>query len=245
MRQKIFLAILNEGTIKVELAKLILYWQMKNEYDIMVAFPNDKPIEDNRNRLVGKFMETDCDWLVQIDDDVVPPENYLDLILYNKDVISGVCYAYRQDAIVPLILGKNEEDGLWKNLDVNPNDGLIEVDSMGTGAMIIHRRVFENPEMRKHPFQSIWNEDGTRKKGLDLMFCEKAKQQGFGVWCHLKYKCSHIVEVDLMEIERAMIIREINGGAIDNNFRMRRIDAQTPPNIRKKFVIKKQQNAIK
>ena len=48
-----------------------------------------------------------------------------------------------------------------------------------------------------------------------------------------------------MEIERAMIIREINGGAIDNNFRMRRIDAQTPPNIRKKFVIKKQQNAIK
>jgi hypothetical protein len=238
-KQSIFLAILNEGTIRVELSKLINYWQMKNDYDITIAYPNDKPIEANRNRLVSTFMKTNCDWLVQIDDDVVPPPNYLDLILYNKDVISGVCYAYRQDAIVPLVLERNEEDGLWKNMDVNPTEGLIEVDSTGTGAMIIHRRVFENPEMLKHPFMSIWNEDGTRKKGLDLMFCEKAKANGFKVWMHLQYKCSHIVEVDLMEIERAMIMRELKGGAIDNNYRMRRIDAQTPPNVRKKFVIKK------
>ncbi len=238
MRKKVFIAILNEGTIRAELAQLLMYWQMTGEYDLTIAFPNDKPIEANRNRIVSTFMKTDCEWLVQIDDDVVPPKNYLDLILYDKDVISGVCYAYRQDSIVPLVLQRNEDDGLWKNMDVSPSEGLIEVDSMGTGAMIIHRRVFENPEMRRHPFRSIWNEDGTRKKGLDLMFCELAKQQGFSVWCHLQYKCSHLVTADLMEIERAMIIREINGGAIDNNYRMRRIDAQTPPNIRKKFVKK-------
>lgn len=245
MRQKVFVAILNEGTLRVELAQLLMYWQMKGEYEITIAFPNDKPIEANRNRLVSTFMKSDCEWLVQIDDDCVPPRNYLDLILYDKDVISGVCYAYRQDAIVPLILERNESDGLWINKDVNPNEGLIEVDSTGTGVMIINRRVFENPEMRKHPFRSVWNEDGTRKKGLDLMFCELAKQQGFEIWMHLQYKCSHIVEVDLMEIERSMIIREINGGAIDNNFRMRRIDAQSPPNIRKKFVKKQLNNGIK
>jgi len=239
MRKKIFLAILNEGTIRAELVQLIMYWQMKGDYDLTVAFPNDKPIEANRNRIVTNFMKTDCEFLVQIDDDVVPPPNYLDLILYDKDVISGVCYAYRQDALVPLVLEKNIKDGLWKNKDINAADGLIELDSMGTGAMIIHRRVFENPEMLKHPFESIWNEDGTRKKGLDLVFCEKAKTNGFRVWCHLGYKCSHIVSVDLMEIEKGFIARELAGGALDTNYRMRRFDGQSPPDKKKKFIEKK------
>lgn len=232
---KVYLAILNQGSIRAELAQLVLYWQMKGDYEIYISFPNDKPIESNRNKIVQDFLKTDCEWLVQIDDDVVPPRNYLDLIGYNKDIISGVCYAYRQDAVVPLVLEENKKDGLWKNKDCNQSEGLIELDSMGTGAMIIHRRVF-TPALQKHPFESTWHEDGTRKKGLDLYFCEKAKKEGFRVWCHLGYKSSHIVKVDLMEIERGFISREVNGGAIDDNYRMRRVDAQTTPSKRKKFV---------
>lgn len=234
---KIWLAVLNEGTVRAELVKLLMYWQAKGDYDIYISFPNGKPIESNRNQIVKDFLASDCEWLVQIDDDIVPPVNYLDLVLYNKDIISGVCFAYRQDALVPLMLKKNEKDGLWTNMDVNPEEGLIEVDSMGTGAIITHRRVF-NEAMQKHPFQSVWNEDGTRKKGQDLYFCEKAKAQGFGVWCHLQYKCSHIVEMDLAEVDKGFIIREINGGAINNNFHLRRTDAQIPPSKRKKFIEK-------
>ena len=234
---KIYLAILNEGTIRVELAKLINYWQAKGDYDIYISYPDGKPIESNRNQIVKDFLASDCEWLVQLDDDIVPPPNYLDLVLYDKDIISGVCYAYRQDSIIPLIMEKNNKDGLWKNKDCNSEEGLIEVDAMGTGAIITHRRVF-NKAMQKHPFQSVWNEDGTRKKGQDLYFCEKAKAQGFGVWCHLQYKCSHIVEIDLLEMDRGFAIREINGGAIDNNYGMRRIDNQTPPSKHKKFIEK-------
>lgn len=241
---KVYLAILNEGTIRVELAQLLMYWQAKSDYEIYLAFPNGKPIESNRNQIVLDFMKTDCEWLVQLDDDVVPPQNYLDLLIYNKDIISGVCYAYRQEAIVPLILKKNKKDGLWIDKDCNPREGLIEVDSMGTGSIIVNRRVFENKKMSKHPFQSVWNKDGTRKKGQDLYFCEKAKKEGFKIWCHLGYKSSHIVTVDLMEVERGFISREVQGGAINDNYKMRRFDAQTTPSKRKKFVKAQETNKI-
>jgi hypothetical protein len=236
-KRKIYLAILNEGTIRAELCKVKDYWQSKGDYDIYLAYPCEKPIESNRNKIVQDFLKTDCEWLVQIDDDCVPPLNYLDLILYNKDIITGVCYAYRQDSIVPLILRKQSKSGLWENKECNPAEGLIEVDSIGTGAIIIHRRVF-TPELQKHPFESVWNEDGTRKKGQDLHFCEKAKEAGFEIWCHLQYRVAHIVEVNLAEIETGFIVREINGGAIDNNFKMRRFDAQTAPSSRKRFTKK-------
>jgi len=236
-KTKLYLAILNEGSVRVELIKTVMQWQMQGEYDIYVSFPNDKPIESNRNKIVQNFLKTDCEWLIQIDDDVVPPTDYLDLILHNKDVISGVCYAYRQDAVVPLVLWKNKKDGLWKNKEVNPSDGLIEVDSMGTGAMIIRRNVLET-DLQNHPFQSTWNKDGTRKKGLDLYFCEKAKAKGFKVWCHLGYDCSHIVHADLKEINKGFTIRDVLGGAIDNNLKMRRFDGQESISKRKKFVEK-------
>jgi len=243
-KKKIYLAILNEGTVRVELIKTIMQWQMNGEYEIYLSFPNDKPIESNRNKIVQDFLKTDCEWLVQIDDDVVPPVDYLNLITYDKDVISGVCYAYRQDAIVPLVLFKNKKDGLWKNKEINPSDGLIEVDSMGTGAMMIHRRVFV-PELQKHPFQSTWRKDGTRRKGLDLYFCEKAKKLGFKIWCHLRYDCSHIVSADLKEINKGFTIRDVMGGAIDNNLKMRRFDGQEVTSKRKKFVEKIKQNDTK
>jgi hypothetical protein len=236
-KKKIYLAILNEGTIRAELCKVKDYWQSKGDYDIYLSYPCGKPIESNRNQIVQDFLKTDCEWLVQIDDDCVPPLNYLDLILYNKDIITGVCYAYRQSSLVPLILKKQSKSGLWENKECNAAEGLTEVDSIGTGAIIIHRRVFTT-ELQKHPFQSVWNEDGTRKKGQDLYFCEKAKAAGFEIWCHLQYKVSHIVEVDLVEIEKGFIVREASGGAIDNNFKMRRFDAQTAPTSRKRFVKK-------
>jgi hypothetical protein len=240
---KVYLAILNEGTIRSELCRVKDYWQSKGDYDIYLSYPDAKPIEDNRNRIVQNFLKTDCEWLVQIDDDIVPPLNYLDLILYNKDIITGVCYAYRQDSLVPLILKRSKKNELWENFECNSEEGLIEVDSVGTGAIIINRRVFTD-KLKNHPFESIWNEDGTRKKGLDLYFCEKAKAEGFEVWCHLKYVCSHIVDMDLAEVSKGFIVREINGGAIDNNFRMRRVDAQTPPSKRKRFVTKKTKTCI-
>ena len=82
-------------------------------------------------------------------------------------------------------------------------NGLQEVDAIGSGCMLISRRVFEDPEMRKKPFLRVWNDDGTVERGCDIAFCERAKKRGFKVWAHYNYMADHIVKVSLIEVLKA------------------------------------------
>ena len=66
--------------------------------------------------------------------------------------------------------------------------GLQEVDAIGTGCMLIKRKVLEALEA---PFTRIWNKDGTMDTGVDFHFCEQAKAKGFKVWAHYDYLCNH------------------------------------------------------
>lgn len=83
-----------------------------------------------------------------------------------------------------------------------PRVGLQEVDAVGTGCFLAHRRVFEHTDM-KAPFHRIYNEDGTVERGNDIAFCEKAKAAGFKVWAHFDYSCDHYNELPLNEVIRA------------------------------------------
>ena len=49
----------------------------------------------------------------------------------------------------------------------------------------------------KAPFQTIYDEEGVRQAGADLIFCERATAAGFEVWAHYDYKCDHHKEVNL------------------------------------------------
>ena len=236
----IYIAVLNEGTIRTELATVLMRWQKESPFSILIDFAAEKPIENNRNQIVKKFLaRPEYEWLLQIDDDIIPPNDYLDLALHDKDIISGVCFAMRQNAIVPLMLEdesehmvfKEEEDinKLFNAKRVNRLEGLIEVDAVGTGAILIHRRVFENPEMQKHPFITIWNEDGTRKIGQDLGFCRKAKANGFKIWVDTRYICEHAVDcVGLSKFYETMTKLAVAGGDLDDDFYMRRFDNAKP-----------------
>jgi hypothetical protein len=146
-----------------------------------------------------------------IDSDIITPLNYMDLVDYlvdeDKDIISGVCFAYMDQSIVPLVLeynpNPNEKPFLVKSLD--GTEGLVEVDAVGTGAIIIKRKVLEAV---KAPFINRYDEDGIKKMGLDLSFCDKAKKLGYRTWVHLDYICSHWTKVDLKDIYRALNNRD-------------------------------------
>lgn len=231
----VYLAVLNQGSVRPELSYLTTRWVIQNKYNVYLAFPAEKPISNNRNKIVLDFLKRkDLDYLIMIDSDIVPPLNFLDLLDHKKAIISPVCYAFRQGAIVPLILKANDE-GTYNVMDVSGDEGLIEVDALGTGAMIIHRKVLEDPKM-KAPFENIYDENGVRVRGLDLSFCRKAKEIGYPVFCHLNFTCSHWVKVDLKMIYNAMVARETK--AFDNNFEMKRLDGQKLPNKRR-FMLQK------
>lgn len=238
----VYVAILNEGTVRTELSDLLTKWTHWGKYNLFIRYWSEKPIESNRNKIVLDFIKSGYDYLLMIDDDIVPQQNYLEIIDHQKDICSGVCFAYRQGGIVPLILKWNGTD--WNVMNVNGFEGLIQVEAMGTGAMAIHKRVFENEAMRRHPFESIWDIQGVRARGLDLEFCKKAKEQGFTIWCDLKQVCSHIVPVDLKEIYETMVRLEVKGGALNDDYKFRLSNGKYPPKARNRFYLKPDEEKV-
>lgn len=78
----------------------------------------------------------------------------------------------------------------------------MEYDAGGTGCILIKRKVLEGMDA---PFSSKLNKDGTRKVGGDIWFCDRVKRKGFKIWAHWGYACSHLKEIDLINVARLML----------------------------------------
>lgn len=192
----IFIAVLNQGDIRQELVQVLSYLTHNNKHTITLSYPAEKPISYNRNKIVKDFLESGHDYLLMIDGDNVPPINILDMVEHEKEIVGGLCFAYMKDAIIPLVLKKNE-NGSYTTMRIDGSEGLIECDAVGSGCMMIKREVLEEI---KAPFLNEYDEDGIKVTGLDIAFCRRAKEKGFKVWCDLNQPISHITMIDLKKI---------------------------------------------
>ena len=146
-------------------------------------------------------------WL-SMDADNPPEQNPLDLVELDRDVIGCPTPIWHYTGEKP-----GERPIYWNAYQYDPDTGayreypwrtgLQEVDAVGTGCLLMARRVFENPEMRKGAFARKLNADGTVERGNDISFCERAREQGFKIWCHYDYPAEHISEIPLNECARA------------------------------------------
>jgi len=196
-KKKIFLAILNQGAIKTDLAKIINYIQQNDSYEIMVSFPAAKPITNNRNTIAQKFLAMkDCDYLMMIDSDIIPTPDILNLVDFQKDIITPLMFVKQKETLIPLYLRRNP-DGIYDAGNYFEESGLQEVDAAGTGCIIIRREVLEKIE---HPFRNEYDRDGIKRLGQDFSFCERAKKLGYKTWVHLDYVADHISQISLREM---------------------------------------------
>jgi hypothetical protein len=208
-RKKIFVAILNQGTISAGLETQLYVW-MKDlaEKYIYSYFPTKysyRPISNNRNRIVKDFLASDCEYLFMLDDDNPPLKNPLKLLEYDKDVI-GAIYPGRDNNGIHFHIYKFGKDYPKKiSFDQYDNDeikGLTKIDAIGTGCIIIRRNVLEKI---KRPFEDRFDEDGTLVTNDDLYFSHKCRENGFEVWTHGDYMCSHYKTVDLLQMAHLLI----------------------------------------
>ena len=196
MKQKtIFLCVLNQGEIRTDLAQVVNMLIQNDSYRIQLSYPHAKPITNNRNTIVQKFLATDCDYLMMVDADIVPPLNVLNLADFDKDIITPLMFVKQKGMLIPLFLKRNK-DGLYDAGDYLNLVGLQEVSATGTGCIIIKRKVLET---LKHPFQNIYDEDGIKTKGNDFAFCEEAAKHGFKTWVHLDFVAGHHTTSDLKD----------------------------------------------
>lgn len=201
MKKKIYIAVLNQGNIRPELVSVLHNLSFQNKYELLISYPSDKPISHNRNTIVQSFLQRkEFDYLIMIDNDIVPPVNILNLVDFQKDIITPTMFMYQQKAIIPLIL-ERKSDGLYTTKSFEGEEGLTECDAVGTGCIVLSRKVLEAV---KHPFQNEYDADGIKLFGLDIAFCRRAKALGFKVYCHLDYLCSHWTSLDLKDIYAAL-----------------------------------------
>lgn len=198
-RKSIWISILNQGEVRIELAQLAHFWQNDPRFRVYVEYPSDKPIAHNRGNIVKRFLESGYDYLLMFDGDIIPSAKVLEYALHDKDIITPVLYAFRTAGITPLVLEthpKYPDKYRVKNIK-NPT-GIVEVDATGTGCMMIKREVLEQV---KQPFINRYDDEGIRTLGLDIWFCRKAKELGFKVWVDLDERASHWTIVDLKDVE--------------------------------------------
>jgi hypothetical protein len=205
IRPKVLVTIPNTGYIHklVSLAtnKLII----DQDHRCKIIYPTHTPYENNLHHIVNDFMDGDCEFWLNIDSDNPPISNPLDLVKFNLDIIGLPTPVWHFTG------EKKGERPIYENVyryvpsadayaEWNVKEGLQEVDAVGTGCVLYSRRVFEHPQMRKAPFQRIFNEDGTVERGNDIAFCERAKREGFRIFAHYDYRCNHFNDLELHEV---------------------------------------------
>ena len=209
MKKRILISVPNTGKIHKTVVFKLLRLQQDNRYELTFIFPTWNPYEHSLHRIVNDFMDVYKDhgfWL-NIDSDNPPINNPLDLIELDRDIIGlptpvWHCTGKEKPGDRPLYWNAYDSvsEGYKEHM---PRDGLQKVDAVGTGCILISKRVFMNPEMRKLPFARVWNPDGTVDKGNDLAFCFKATLCGFEIYAHYDYPCQHFNELELNEVVRA------------------------------------------
>ncbi len=206
--KKVLVSFPNTGWIH----KLVFMTGMKllsdSRYDSKIIIPTHSPYENNLHHIVNDFIGGNYDYWLNIDADNPPMNNPLDLIELDKDIIGCPSPVYHfTDKI------KGERPWYENSYEYVPEQdaykeypnkqGLQKVDAVGTGCMLIARRVFDNPEMRKGAFTRKLNPDGTVNKGNDISFCERATKQGFKIFAHYDYRCQHFNELEMHEVIHA------------------------------------------
>lgn len=99
------------------------------------------PFDHARNSACNTMLKEGYEWLFFLDDDVIPPADAIEKLMKHKlDIVSGLYYR-RHLPVEPVAL-RNVPGGRQYVKDFQPGQ-LVEVDIVGAGCLLIHRRVFE------------------------------------------------------------------------------------------------------
>ncbi|MEM2568073.1 MAG: hypothetical protein QXH20_06355 [Candidatus Bathyarchaeia archaeon] len=155
------------------------------------------PLDYARNMCVKEALEWNADYILFLDDDVLPPDDgLLTLFLDAVPIVSGL-YFSRYPPHNPVIFRRKNRNEPW-SLDAEtewdaeftrsyPKNQLVEADVAGLGFMLVMREVFE--KIPEPWFKS------TLQHGEDVYFCWKAQQHGFKVFVDTRVKCLHMADL--------------------------------------------------
>jgi hypothetical protein len=203
---KLYLATLNSGYLRREFTWFVLP-SMRQTKGVTLVWENPgqtwaNPISSNRNLITQRFLASDCDFLLMIDDDVVPLHNPAELCHANLPIIGfpAKVRSTGQTIVWTMYTPHVSGEGYSAIDPANIDDmmDLMKVSIVGTGCILVRRDVLEN---LKAPFHSEFDENGVQVYGTDFAFCRKATGAGFDVYTAPHRICEHYKTLGLNDID--------------------------------------------
>ncbi len=180
---------------------------VEEDYTCNVQISYKQPVDANRNSMVMDFLDDpENEWLYMNDDDVVPPTDILDMVKFGKPVVSGTVCIRKNVIPQPVLL--RSVDGTYRQVNLaeyeedKQSNGLIEVDGVGTGCLLVHRSVLEGMEPPWFKFQ--YDEFGRLSLGEDLYFSRKLEEAGVPMFVSTEHLCRHYKTLELSEVASAV-----------------------------------------
>lgn len=218
--EKVCIGIVNNGFIKSELVlDLIQLRGIKDSCFVdFIQVGNIGQTTRNRNLVVKNFMEkSNADWLFMIDSDerleLETWRRFLETADFpHRKVVSGLVFADYEDengnkSPVPTIYAQTDT-GL-QAIHGFPQDQILEVDAVGTGALMVHRSVLKLIQDNATEHQGkdwAWFIEGAiggLYYGEDILFSRKLKSLGVKIFAHTGAICAHYKHYWLTEQHHA------------------------------------------
>ena len=178
------------GIIANDSARYTLFWTCLDTLELPHGWRKEKLIGGDwcgaRNTLCQMTLDSDAEWLFFMDDDHVFMPNVLNQLLsHDKKVIVPVCTT-RSAPFPPVAFTERVGDDRYLPIYLpgQEESGLVEIVAAGTAGMLIHRSVLiaiGGPR---------WFEYDAASE--DLLFCNKAREEGFDIYVDLSVKIGHI-----------------------------------------------------
>jgi len=140
---------------------------------------HDKPVAATRNRQVKRFLESDNDYVLFLDSDMVPDDESIGRLCKaiardDIDVVTGMADRLTENGPMPVIFEyKNNFTGARLNhalLELDPTTGPFPLENAGTGAAVLM--------CTRDSLQRIWDDGRVWFKDV---LCEDPKSEKFGL----------------------------------------------------------------
>jgi hypothetical protein len=148
-------------------------------------------VADARNEIVKRTLG---EYLLMVDPDMTfYSKDVKKLLAEGRDIMAGLFFQKRPP-FQPLLFNLNETKHMYDPIFDYKDNEIISVDAVGTGFMMIKRKVFQT---LKEP----WFVYHDPKTGLseDLYFCKTAKENGIEIFVDTSIKIGHIGEREATE----------------------------------------------
>lgn len=189
------------------LSVMNVYGERRDRIDGLIRVNAGGLLSRGRNELVALYLsETDSEWLLMIDSDEQLGLDTFDKLIetvHDKErpIVAGLYFGVGPGdpypTGYPLIFRRVPNSTRFLPVADYPADEVIEIDSAGTGCLLVHRSVFEAFQTEATPHEGknwCWFRDMPVNGDWfseDHYFCSRAQELGYKLHAHTGAQLAH------------------------------------------------------